>query len=84
MSTPKKNKQSMEDLQAAMQALIGQGKIADIKSKLRTDAYAIEMEREEDLALLCKAFPQLEPGEKGCATFTEKNVIETISQHLAD
>ena len=51
-----------------------QGTISDIKSKFRTDAYTIETEREEDLALLCKAFPKLEPGEKGCATFSEKNV----------
>ena len=62
-----------------------QGKIADIKSKFRTDAYAIETEREEDLALLCKAFPKLEPGEQGCATFTEKNVtVADVLRFVAD
>jgi ABC-2 type transport system ATP-binding protein len=62
-----------------------QGKIADIKSKFRTDAYAIETEREEDLALLRKAFPKLEPGEKGCATFTEKNVaVADVLRFVAD
>lgn len=62
-----------------------QGKIADIKSKFRTDAYAIETEREEDLALLCKAFPKLEPGEQGCATFSEKNVaVADVLRFVAD
>jgi ABC-2 type transport system ATP-binding protein len=62
-----------------------QGKIADIKSKFRTDAYTIETEREEDLAVLCKAFPKLEPGEKGCATFTEKNVaVADVLRFVAD
>jgi ABC-2 type transport system ATP-binding protein len=62
-----------------------QGKIADIKSKFRTDAYAIETEREEDLALLRKAFPKLEQSEQGCATFTEKNVaVADVLRFVAD
>ena len=62
-----------------------QGKIADIKSKFRTDAYAIETEREEDLAVLKQAFPQLELGEKGCAIFSEKNVaVADVLRFVAD
>lgn len=62
-----------------------QGKIADIKSKFRTDSYAIETEKPEDVATLKQAFPKLELGEKGCATFSEKNVaVADVLRFVAD
>lgn len=62
-----------------------QGKIADIKSKYRTDAYVIETEREEDLTALCKAFPKLEKGEDGCAAFSERDTAAAdVLRFVAD
>ena len=62
-----------------------QGTIADIKSRFRTDAYTIETEREEDVAVLCKAFPKLEQTGSGCAAFSERDTaVSDVLRFVAD
>ncbi len=62
-----------------------QGQIADIKSRFRTDAYSIETEKAEDLAALKKAFPKLELGKNGCASFSERDIAATdVLRFVAD
>ena len=62
-----------------------QGTIADIKARFRSDAYAIETEKAEDLATLCKAFPKLEQTGNGCAAFSERDVeVADVLRFVAD
>lgn len=59
-----------------------QGKLADIKTKFRSDEYLLETESEADLAALAQAFPHLQRTEAAlCITGNEVN---EVMRFLAD